>query len=116
MVDEIKGLLDRGIPAENLIYYGLEYKFITEYVIGKTSYDEDVSRFGNSNPSVCQKADDVVQRYGAQRLYYPLGRCIAANGEKGGDGFGADEELGCSLESGLGWHPMESDATVARRK
>ena len=27
-------------PAENLIYYGLEYKFITEYVIGKTSYDE----------------------------------------------------------------------------
>jgi len=29
-----------------------------------------------------------------------LGRCIAANGEKGGDGFGADEELGCGLESG----------------
>ena len=40
MVDEIKGLLDSGIPAENLIYYGLEYKFITEYVIGKMSYDE----------------------------------------------------------------------------
>lgn len=40
MVDEIKGLLNRGIPAENLIYYGLEYKFITEYVIGKTSYEE----------------------------------------------------------------------------
>ena len=40
MIDEIKGLLDRGIPAENLIYYGLEYKFVTEYVIGKTSYDE----------------------------------------------------------------------------
>ena len=40
MVDEIKGLLDRGIPAENLIYYGLEYEFITEYVIGKTTYDE----------------------------------------------------------------------------
>ena len=40
MVDEIKGLLDLGIPAENLIYYGLEYKFITEYVIGKTSYDK----------------------------------------------------------------------------
>lgn len=40
MIDEIKGLLARGIPAENLIYYGLEYKYITEYVIGKTSYDE----------------------------------------------------------------------------
>lgn len=42
MVDEIKGLLDSGIPAENLIYYGLEYKFITEYVIGKTTYEEMV--------------------------------------------------------------------------
>lgn len=40
MVEEIKGLLDRGVPAENLLYYGLEYKFITEYVIGKTSYEE----------------------------------------------------------------------------
>lgn len=40
MVDEIRSLLDKGIPAENLIYYGLEYKFITEYVIGKASYDE----------------------------------------------------------------------------
>ena len=40
MVEEIKGLLNRGIPAENLLYYGLEYKFITEYVIGKTSYEE----------------------------------------------------------------------------
>lgn len=40
MVDEVKGLLDRGIPAENLIYYGLEYKFVTEYIIGKTSYEE----------------------------------------------------------------------------
>ena len=40
MVDEIRSLLDSGIPAENLIYYGLEYKFLTEYVIGKLSYDE----------------------------------------------------------------------------
>ena len=40
MVDEINGLLKRGIPAEDLIYYGLEYKFVTEYLIGKLSYDE----------------------------------------------------------------------------
>ena len=40
MVDEIAGLLKRSIPAENLIYYGLEYKFVTEYLIGKLSYDE----------------------------------------------------------------------------
>lgn len=40
MVDEIKSLLLRGIPAENLIYYGLEYKYVTEYVTGKSTYNE----------------------------------------------------------------------------
>ena len=40
MVDEIAGLLKQGIPAEDLIYYGLEYKFVTEYLIGKLSYNE----------------------------------------------------------------------------
>ena len=40
MVEEIEGLLQRGIPAENLIYYGLEYKYVTEYVIGKLTREE----------------------------------------------------------------------------
>ena len=40
MVDEIKGLLDRGIPPENLIYYGLEYKYVTLYLTGQIGYDE----------------------------------------------------------------------------
>lgn len=40
MVEEVKTLLDSGIPADDLIYYGLEYKFVTEYVIGKTTYEE----------------------------------------------------------------------------
>ena len=40
LVEEIQGLLRRGIPAEDLIYYGLEYKFVTEYVTGKLTYDE----------------------------------------------------------------------------
>ena len=39
MVDEIKRILDSGVSAEDLIYYGLEYKYVTEYVIGKRSYD-----------------------------------------------------------------------------
>ena len=42
MVDEVRGLLAEGIPPENLIYYGLEYKFLTQYVIGQLSYDEMV--------------------------------------------------------------------------
>lgn len=40
MIDEVKSLLDSGISPEDLIYYGLEYKFLTLYVIGKLSYGE----------------------------------------------------------------------------
>lgn len=40
MVEEIKTLLASGIPAEDLIYYGLEYKYVTEYIVGKLSYGE----------------------------------------------------------------------------
>jgi tRNA dimethylallyltransferase len=43
MVEEVKRLLDSGIPAEDLIYYGLEYKFLTQYLIGELSYEEMVS-------------------------------------------------------------------------
>lgn len=40
MVEEVRVLLDSGIAADDLIYYGLEYKFITEYIIGKLTYEE----------------------------------------------------------------------------
>ena len=40
MIEEIKGLLAEGIAPDDLIYYGLEYKYVTEYVTGRTTYDE----------------------------------------------------------------------------
>ena len=40
MVDEVRRLLDEGILADDLIYYGLEYKYLTEYIIGRLSYEE----------------------------------------------------------------------------
>jgi len=40
MVDEVKQLIDMGINTETLIYYGLEYKFITLYLTGEISYEE----------------------------------------------------------------------------
>ncbi len=44
MIDEVKGLLAEGIAPDDLIYYGLEYKFVTEYLIGKLSYEEMFQR------------------------------------------------------------------------
>lgn len=40
MIDEVRRLLDSGVPAQELIYYGLEYKFVTRHVIGELSYEE----------------------------------------------------------------------------
>jgi tRNA dimethylallyltransferase len=40
MVDEVRSLLESGVAADDLIYYGLEYKYVTEYAIGRIGYDE----------------------------------------------------------------------------
>jgi tRNA dimethylallyltransferase len=42
MVEEVRGLLNEGVSPEDLIYYGLEYKYITQHLMGDTSYDEMV--------------------------------------------------------------------------
>ena len=44
MIDEVRRLLESGIPAEDLIYYGLEYKFLTQYLIGQLTYNEMVAQ------------------------------------------------------------------------
>ena len=43
MVEEVETLLKEGIPPDDLIYYGLEYKFITLYLTGQLKYDEMVN-------------------------------------------------------------------------
>ena len=44
MVNEVQQLIGSGVSPEDLIYYGLEYKFLTKYVIGELSYDDMVSQ------------------------------------------------------------------------
>ena len=40
MIDEVKRLIDNGVHPDDLIYYGLEYKFVTQHVLGQLSFDE----------------------------------------------------------------------------
>ena len=44
MVDEVRHLLENGLTTEDLIYYGLEYKYITQYLTGRLDYDTMVSK------------------------------------------------------------------------
>ncbi len=53
MIDEVKSLLDQGLAPEDLIYYGLEYKFLTQYIIGELSYDAMVQKLYTA---ICQFA------------------------------------------------------------
>ena len=48
LVQEVRGLLDGGVPAEDLIYYGLEYKFVTQHVLGILTYDEMFTLLSNA--------------------------------------------------------------------
>lgn len=48
MVDEVKALLDSGVTAEDLIYYGLEYKFITQHILGQITWDEMFIQLNNA--------------------------------------------------------------------
>ncbi|KAA6348569.1 tRNA dimethylallyltransferase [termite gut metagenome] len=40
MIDEVKALLNNGVQPEDLIYYGLEYKYVTLYSMGQLTYEE----------------------------------------------------------------------------
>ena len=44
MVDEVRGLLRKGLAADDLIYYGLEYKYVTLYVTGQLTYNDMFSQ------------------------------------------------------------------------
>lgn len=44
MIDEVKGLLERGVNPKDLIYYGLEYKFVTLFLTGQLTYEEMYSQ------------------------------------------------------------------------
>lgn len=48
LVAEVEALLAEGLSAEDLIYYGLEYKFVTQYVTGRLSYDEMVTQLNTA--------------------------------------------------------------------
>ena len=48
LIEEVKSLLDSGIRPEDLMYYGLEYKFVTQHVLGILSYEEMRSLLSNA--------------------------------------------------------------------
>ena len=70
MIDEIRTLLAGGISAEDLMYYGLEYKFLTQYVIGELTYNE---MFVRLETAIYQFAKRQMTWFrGMERRGYPI--------------------------------------------
>lgn len=59
LVEEVRSLLDRGISPESLIYYGLEYKFVTQYLIGDLPYD-----------TMLQRLETEIHRFAKRQMTY----------------------------------------------
>lgn len=59
LIEEVRGLLYRGISPENLIYYGLEYKFVTQYLIGDLPYD-----------TMLQRLETEIHRFAKRQMTY----------------------------------------------
>ena len=70
MADEVRRLIDSGVAPDDLIYYGLEYKFLTKYVIGELSYEE---MFSQLEIAIHQFAKRQMTWFrGMERRGYPL--------------------------------------------
>ena len=59
LIDEVKGLLENGLTAEQLIYYGLEYKFVTLFLSGEMSYTD-----------MCQRLESEIHRFAKRQMTF----------------------------------------------
>lgn len=64
MIDEIKGLMGKGVSPDDLIYYGLEYKYVTLYCTGQLSYDDMVSQLEIAIHQFAKRQMTLAQGHG----------------------------------------------------
>ena len=82
MVDEVRRLIEQGITPDDLIYYGLEYKYLTLYVIGKLTYEEMFNGLEIAIHQFAKRQNDLVPRHGKKRIYDPLDECRSCQWKK----------------------------------
>lgn len=82
MVDEVRQLIREGISPEDLIYYGLEYKYLTLYVTGQMTYEEMFNGLETAIHQFAKRQMTWISRHGKTRIYYSLDKRETANGRK----------------------------------
>lgn len=69
MIEEVQGLLDQGVSHEKLEYFGLEYRFVSQYIAGKISYNDMFQKLNSAIHQYAKRQDTWfrrMERNGAQ--------------------------------------------------
>ena len=82
MVDEVRRLTEQGISPDDLIYYGLEYKFLTLYVIGKLTYEEMFTELETAIHQFAKRQWTWFRGMERRGFTIHCGQCRAAYGRK----------------------------------
>jgi len=62
MIEEVKSLLDKGITPESLIFYGLEYKYLTLFITGKLGYIQMVTQLNTAIHQFAKRQETWFRR------------------------------------------------------
>jgi tRNA dimethylallyltransferase len=62
MIEEVQGLLDRGVPPERLDYYGLEYRFICRFLLGELNRNDMVQKLNAAIHDFAKKQENWFRR------------------------------------------------------
>lgn len=62
LIEEVKSLLDRGIPGEKMEFYGLEYRYVYRYLCGRISYEEMFSQLNTAIHQFAKRQDTWFRR------------------------------------------------------
>lgn len=80
MVDEVRALIDGGIHPDDLIYYGLEYKYLTLYVTGQMTYDEMYHQLEIAIHQFAKRQMTWFRGDGTSWIYHTLDRRNSSDG------------------------------------
>ncbi|MBF0620872.1 MAG: tRNA (adenosine(37)-N6)-dimethylallyltransferase MiaA [Magnetococcales bacterium] len=62
MIQEVRNLLDGGVPAETLEYYGLEYRFLTQFVTGRLRRNDMVQKLNSAIRQFAKRQETWFRR------------------------------------------------------
>ena len=68
MIEEVKGLLQKGVSKKKLYYFGLEYKYITQYIIGEINYNDMFQKLNSAIHNFAKRQNTWFRKMGREGI------------------------------------------------